>query len=387
MSNDVATVVPEPKKAVKAVASPKITKRKPGEPYTMEDFIQSEGYQASNAVVRGERVYADRPRLPSGIFSVDYVMGGGLPLFGTTMVFGPEQGGKTSFVMQILSQLESFCMRCFRHAARCTCANRSPLIMKGFVVAAESDFDGAWATTIGAKPSSYYIGYPEYFEDASRMTTLAMEAEDCGLVAVDSIAAIDSIMSKQDLEDNEVAVMGKQVTRFCKKMHSTLIKLMRKKDKPLFLVLVTQARADMDQKGHKSFGANFKPYGPYAVKHMNSYLLLSTKSSFSDSEKDKFKASNDDLFPRASKHMITIQKYKFTTLRRRATYIREMVDEGPLNRGQLHGNMRTAARYAKELGIIDTAGQKLYDKWLRDPGAFAEFQRQVIDHAKKSLLP
>lgn len=355
--------------------------------YTCEDGIVARGFHKTNAVQKGEVIMTDRPRLPFGVFPIDYMLGGGIPLFGTVLAWGMDQSGKTTLLMQLLSQLKQFCFRCYRHALICKCKNKSPKLMKGFVVAPETDFDGAYAASIGADPDTYYVGYPETFEDAYAMTELALGADDCGFCAVDSIAAIDSILSKDDLEERDVAIQAGQATRFVRKIHKLMNGLLKYKEKPLFLFLITQARADMDAGKFGGFGPKIRPYAPYSIKHLVTYRLQCAKAAFSDSEKKAY-AVEDEALPMVNKFRITVEKYKMATLERRALYLRSNVtnEEENLQRGRVIGEVKTALKMAKTLDLVESAGPKAQAIYKDDQAAFEKLKRSIILHAKKKHL-
>jgi len=71
----------------------------------------------------------DPPRLPSGIFAVDYATGGGFPIWGTSCLWGPESGGKTSIGSNAVKMTALICWNCFNLTDHCECSTK-PLSME-----------------------------------------------------------------------------------------------------------------------------------------------------------------------------------------------------------------------------------------------------------------
>lgn len=111
-------------------------------------------------------------RVPTGLFPFDLATGGGLPRGRCTMVYGPEDSGKTSVVFATIAQHQ-------RIWPELTC-----------VYVAIEPFDGPWAQKMGVDLSKLAVLYPSYAEEAVDMTEAALLADDAGLVAVDSLAAM-----------------------------------------------------------------------------------------------------------------------------------------------------------------------------------------------------
>lgn len=111
-------------------------------------------------------------RIPTGLFEFDLASGGGIPRGRCTIVYGPEDSAKTTVAFLLIANHQ-------RLWPDLTCT----------YVAIEP-FDGPWAAKCGVDISKLVVLYPAYAEEAVDMAEDMLIAEDCGLVVVDSLAAM-----------------------------------------------------------------------------------------------------------------------------------------------------------------------------------------------------
>ncbi len=97
--------------------------------------IQNENY-GRLTTVPGKLVLPDRHRIPSGIFAVDYMTGGGVPVSSTSCFYGAKSGAKTSKAISVMKMVAKICFRCFYLLDFCKCSTKS-IKMKSFFVDCE----------------------------------------------------------------------------------------------------------------------------------------------------------------------------------------------------------------------------------------------------------
>ncbi len=115
---------------------------------------------------------ATADRVPTGLFEMDLAMGGGIPRGRCTIIYGPEDSAKSTLAFLLI-------------------ANHQRLWPdKICVYVAIEPFDGPWAKKCGVDVDNLAVLYPAYAEEAVDMTEDMLNAEDCGLVVLDSIAAM-----------------------------------------------------------------------------------------------------------------------------------------------------------------------------------------------------
>jgi len=114
----------------------------------------------------------DMTRLPTGIFKFDLASGGGLPRGKCSIIFGPESSGKTNTVLKAIAMHQFL----FPHLV--------------CVFIAIEGFDKDWAALLGVDVAKLIVLYPSFAEEVVDMAESFLHAADCGLVAIDSLAAM-----------------------------------------------------------------------------------------------------------------------------------------------------------------------------------------------------
>ena len=133
--------------------------------------------------------HAQADRIPTGVFELDLAMGGGFPRGKCSIVFGPESSGKTNLVYLAIASHQ-------RLLPELTCA----------FIDVEHAFDPDWFKALGGDPDKLLVISPAYAEQAVDIIESLLRAEDCGLVAVDSLAAL---VTTSEMESSaEKAVVG-----------------------------------------------------------------------------------------------------------------------------------------------------------------------------------
>lgn len=124
----------------------------------------------------------DSTRIPTGIFPLDLAMGGGFPRGKCSMIYGPESSGKTNLVLLAIAQHQ----RMFPDKV---CV----------FIDAEQSLDPAWARLLGVDTDKLIVIRPSYAEQLVDMCESFLYTEDCGIVAVDSLAAL---VTTQEMESS-----------------------------------------------------------------------------------------------------------------------------------------------------------------------------------------
>lgn len=119
----------------------------------------------------GRAVNTDR--IPTGMFPLDLAIGGGFPRGKTTLIYGPESSGKTNLALLAI-------------------ANHQKLWPNEvcIFIDLENEFNSEWAALLGVDIDRLLVLEPKYAEEAVDMVEAVMQTTDCGLVVLDSIAAL-----------------------------------------------------------------------------------------------------------------------------------------------------------------------------------------------------
>ncbi|MFI5102876.1 MAG: hypothetical protein ACHP9V_05845 [Terriglobales bacterium] len=113
-------------------------------------------------------------RVPTGLFPLDLALGGGLPRGKATTIFGPESSGKTNILLGAIRMHQLLW----------------PDKLNVFI--SIEGFDKPWAKKMGVDVDKVLVVQPSYGEEVVDMAEKFLTADDCGIVGIDSLAAMIS---------------------------------------------------------------------------------------------------------------------------------------------------------------------------------------------------
>lgn len=150
-----------------------------------------------STVIMGDTII-EASRLPTGIFPLDLSIGGGIPEGRVTELFGPEGSGKSNVALKLVASHQR------RHPE-----------LKSLYVDVEHGFDPGWAKKLGVDVEKLYVASPDYGEQAIDIIEGVMHAPDCGLVILDSLAALttarESEKSAESADPGGSGMVGKKL--------------------------------------------------------------------------------------------------------------------------------------------------------------------------------
>jgi recombination protein RecA len=112
-------------------------------------------------------------RIPTGIFPLDLATGGGVPRGRVTELFGPESSCKSNIALLLVAAEQAL----------------NP-DKKNAWIDVEHSFDPVWAKRLGVDVDSLWVLNPDYSEHVVNMAEGLMSSPECGLVVLDSLAAM-----------------------------------------------------------------------------------------------------------------------------------------------------------------------------------------------------
>ncbi len=159
-----------------------------------------------NTVISGDEFKGlDIPRISTGSLTLDIATGGGLPTGRLIEIFGMESSGKTYLALK-------------------TVGNAQKMGKKAVWIDVEGVFDAEWATLLGVDISKLFVVRPESGEQAGDALETFVRAEDCGIIVLDSIAAL---IPEKDIETSmdapeKLGNKAVMVNRLLRKLQSAL---------------------------------------------------------------------------------------------------------------------------------------------------------------------
>ena len=210
------------------------------------------------------------------------------------------------------SQPVSLCSGCGKTRITCTCG--SQLRQKTFLAQFEGmPPDEIYFETLGYDTTNNMIvGLPEYGEQGCEMIAAAVQADDCGLVIVDSLAGIVPKEELEcDFEDAKVALQARLIKRLFLRLNVLLTKEYRR-GHLVSVIFINQIRTII---GAGKFESNETTPGGHTAKHgyrlsvrVNQLSLDSDKGEMDKQEhmKNVLRFSASLLGPQAKQQMLIL---------------------------------------------------------------------------------
>lgn len=158
-------------------------------------------FGANSIVAFGEHENSSIESIPSGILSLDLLIGcGGIPQGRIIEAYGPESGGKTTLALTITAQVQK---------AGLTAA----------YIDAEHSLSIEYARVLGVDVDKLLISQPDYGEQGLQIAERLIKTNEIGIVVVDSVA---SLTPKAELDgeigDNHMGLSGRMMSQAMRKL-------------------------------------------------------------------------------------------------------------------------------------------------------------------------
>jgi recombination protein RecA len=336
-----------------------------------------------NTISRGDTAPMDFPRIPTGIFPLDYAIGGGFPMKVTSSLYGPPGGGKSSVMQKLISTCQKFCFGCWEYEWDCEC--EKGVDRKEAVVVCTEIMDLEWAKVLGVNTDLLAIAEPDYGEQAGDIIIELLKTPDVGAVFLDSIAMLTPLAELEgSMEDFQVAGQARLIAKLIRKIKSTLIRE-KKKNHHVMFVATNQVRTKIGL----MFGNPEEVPGGFCSKHdwHLSLRMSQLTSKDKDSETDmtvngKFKASIAAM----------ANKKKIFTMSGSAEYFMTLADGGEFHKGTVV-DFKTFEKFANQIGFIERSPWKILDReyktkaemvqdWVDDPQWYLSIKKKCIDELR-----
>lgn len=304
----------------------------------------------ANTMLKGNAVRYSPPRLATGVFPIDFISAGGLPLHGSTCFWGGDSGGKTYLALRAVKTASMICWRCMQLLSQCICS-LSALKLKTSWVDIEGTFDREWSNKIGILDDSYLVTLADYGEQAIDIAYTSLQADDCAVVVIDSLGAL---VPKRELVgeavDSNMGIGPALTTRAVKRLKQRMI-IERKREHPCLMIFVNQMRHSLKS----MFGSPEIQSGGFAMKHEFSLLFRCSKQSLGvDSKTDSQYYDKERKKYLATKHSVSIHKDKVFILSRETEFIiiKENIRDSLLMAGSTD-DLKLILSYAKKYNVLD----------------------------------
>lgn len=342
------------------------------------------GKRDFNFIQRKKEGTFDTQRLPSGIFTLDYITAGGLPINQTSSIFGPWGGGKTLLSLLYVANAQYLCWNCFKYLWDCNCNEQT--IKKPVFVSVEGFDSEDWefAESVGVDTDNLEVLEPETGEMAVDAVYACMNADDCCGVVLDSIA---NVIPESEITDSAINLkVGDRSKLHARLMHKVKASCLHNKkiNNNKFFLALNQVRAKIGGHGPQTEDAA----GGFTTQHDWTLAIrqsqIRTEAEFIDKTTEmplvgKFKSS---LVSPASKR-------KLFTLAGSGEYYIALKD-GNYPKGSVP-DQNTVIKRANDYGLIDKKKWQVADDemsfktkaemtayWNQNPQYYLSIKRKII---------
>ena len=203
-----------------------MAKKKPPESADIFEAINAE-FGAGTLLDMGSAKPSGYDAISTGSIGLDAALGiGGLPRGRIVETYGPESSGKTTLTLHVIANAMKQGLRCA-------------------FIDAEHALDMHYARALGVDPKLFAVSQPDYGEQALNITERLVKSGQCGVVVVDSVAAL---VPKDELEGN---VGDFHVGKQARMMGQALRKLVSATaDTNTLLIFINQTRAKIGGRGN-----------------------------------------------------------------------------------------------------------------------------------------
>lgn len=265
------------------------------------------------------RLASESPKvelLPTGIASLDELLGGGIPAGQLTEIYGPYGTGKSTIIYHVLAA---------NSAMKRVDIGLSKEVNAAFVDT-EASFTKERASVVGVRAKRLALITPDYGEQALDLLFALIEA-GIKMVAIDSLRGlVPAKILEGEISDDTVAMQARLFAKFFPRYV-----LLRKRPA---LVCVNQITSRI---GVPSWADPYTTPGGHAIKHL-AYLRLEVKRRKTMKVKDK---------PVGQEVAIKITKSKYCSPMRDTTMFLIY------DRGYVDGNEWEKERKARKADVVE----------------------------------
>jgi recombination protein RecA len=148
-------------------------------------------------------------RIPSGIFMLDYALGGGWQAGRIHVVFGHKSSAKTTSLLKTVASAQRMCMNCYtfrNEEGYCVCKSYKEAVCAYLDV--EGTWDHKWANALGIQTDKLLYSRPDYGEQTLDIAESLIRSGEIDMLCIDSLAFLTP--AKEIEESVEKETMGVQ---------------------------------------------------------------------------------------------------------------------------------------------------------------------------------
>ncbi len=308
---------------------------------------------------------------PTGVFTLDMALFGGVPEGLVSLIFGYESSGKTTLAQRIVGQ-----------------SQRKYPGSTAVFVDIEGTYDPVWGAVHGVDNARMLLVQPETGEQALDIVDAVMHASDTSVIVVDSLAALLPFREQdKSIEDELPGIQARLISKFCRKVQSALGNERKRGHYPA-IILLNQWR----RKIGVIYGDNRVLPGGMSQRFIAAAMIeVLCKETFGHDDRDMEVADFNT-------HSFKLKKCKFGNGLKHGEFKMIRNPSHPLGQGFID-DARTVATYAKKMGVITGGGaswrvdglderfsnlQGICDYFYSDLDFFTALQQRLITEQRRA---
>jgi recombination protein RecA len=311
--------------------------------------------------------------IPTGVFTLDMALLGGVPEGLITSFYGWESSGKTTLALRAIGRAQ------LKHPDKAVA-----------LIDIEGTYDAQWGAVHGIDNEKLVLVQPESGEQALDITDNVIRAEETSMVVVDSLAALIPLKEIQDsIEDQQVGLQARMIGKFLRKVQQAMLDERTKRQHRPALININQWRYKI---GVFRGDPRVLP-GGVAQKFANSVQVeIKCKETIGKDSRDMEIATQND-------HSFMIKKNKVGNSIKSGDFVMIRDPSDPLGAGFIDDG-RAVATWAKKVGVITGGGsswridgvdhkfsnlQGIVNYFYADPEYFYSFQHRLISMQREAV--
>jgi recombination protein RecA len=172
------------------------------------------------------------PRIKTGIFMLDYALGGGFPAGRTNIIWGNKSTGKSDICVRALANAQRLCSNCYKTLPAfssllvpdpdgvldtCSCDDQREHVCAYLDV--EGTIDQEWARNHGVDTDTMLLSVPEYAEQTLDIAEGLLLSGEVDFLVIDSIAFMTPAKEIEEstakaLQAEQARVLGRGIRKF-----------------------------------------------------------------------------------------------------------------------------------------------------------------------------
>lgn len=182
------------------------------------DIRKSHG--ANILTVAAENRIRNLPRVSTGIFFLDYALGGGFPVGRNNIVWGHKSTGKTVICLKTMANAQRQCGNCYAivpDGQKCVCKNYRETVCA--FLDTEGSWTDDWARFHGVNPERVLLSVPEYAEQTLDIAEALLRTGELDFLVIDSLAFLTPASEIKEstgkaLQAEQARVLGRGIRKF-----------------------------------------------------------------------------------------------------------------------------------------------------------------------------